>query len=114
MTTIKEHPDIATAYLAFLEAAQAKVNADYRAFNRNANADHIERYSPKLSGEGGARYIRIVSTSPDSRSAFGFVDKTNGDVLKAAGWKTPARNFARGNVFDEHKGVGRIRWTGVA
>ena len=112
MTT--EHPDIAIAYLAFLRAAQAKVDADYRAFNRDADPDYVERNMPKLSGEGSARYIRIVSEQPGTRSAFGFVDKTNGDVLKAAGWKGPAKNFARGNVFDEHKGVGRVRWTGIA
>jgi len=31
-----------------------------------------------------------------------------GDILKAASWATPARNGARGNVFEEYT----VRWTG--
>lgn len=38
------------------------------------------------------------------RSAHTFVDTTNGDVLKPASWKTPAKH-ARGNILDEHNGL---------
>jgi hypothetical protein len=38
------------------------------------------------------------------RSAWAFVDKTTGDVLKAASWKKPAKH-ARGNIFDEWNGL---------
>jgi hypothetical protein len=50
---------------------------------------------------------------PGGRSAFGFIDKTNGNVLKPADWKGPAKNFCHGNIRDENKGCGRVRWTGV-
>lgn len=63
----------------------------------------------------GARYNKLVRT--DSRSEFAsvfcFVDKTNGDVLKAASFKAPAKGV-RGNIFDDANGVKRARWTGVA
>lgn len=113
MNDSSEHPDIAIGYINFLKVAQQKVEADYRAWNHDAKPEYVEQNMPKLSGEGGKRYIRIVSESHGSRSAFGFIDKTTGDVLYAAGWKGPAKNFARGNVFDENYGCGRIRWTGV-
>jgi len=57
-----------------------------------------------LSTEVGTRYVRIVQNTPGSRSAWAFVDKTNGDVLKAASWKAPAKH-ARGNLFDESNGL---------
>jgi hypothetical protein len=34
-----------------------------------------------------------------------------GDILMAASWNAPARNFARGNVLD--KTFDRVRWTGA-
>jgi hypothetical protein len=47
----------------------------------------------------GGRYWRIVKSDGTSRSVWGFVDTTNGDILKAASWRVPAKH-ARGNVFD--------------
>jgi len=56
---------------------------------------------PSLSTMYGRRYVRIVrEDSSGSRSAHAFVDRTNGDVMKAASWKGPAKNFARGNIYD--------------
>jgi hypothetical protein len=50
---------------------------------------------------GGKKYARLVSHREGNReaggSAYGFVDLTNGDILKAAGWKAPAKH-ARGNI----------------
>jgi hypothetical protein len=114
MTDHTEHPDIGVGVLAFLKAAQEKVAADFAAWNHDATPEHVATYTPKLSLDGGKRYVRIVSQNgPGSRAAFGFIDKTTGDVLYAAGWKGPAKNFARGNVFDAQHGTARIRWTGV-
>jgi hypothetical protein len=50
--------------------------------------------------EYGSKYIRIVRISYGSRSAYGFINKTNGDFLKSASWKAPAKH-PRGNLFNK-------------
>lgn len=57
----------------------------------------------------GQKYIKIISNDLErggyNTSVWGFINKANpkfneGDILKAAGWRTPALNKARGNLFD--------------
>ena len=63
-----------------------------------------ERFKSNLSVKMGAKYIKLVS----GNSAIGFIVNTDndnkfkyGDLLKASSWNAPARNFARGNIFDK-------------
>jgi len=77
-----------------------------------------ENYCNGLTVTEGSRYYKIVSDKHGQRSVNGFIVKAGdkkfreGDMLKAAGWAAPARNFARGNVLDG-SGVDRVRWTGI-
>ena len=92
-------------------------------FNRERsrlNDEMIENYCNGLRVEENRRYWKITSTngSGTQRSVSGFIVKAGdkkfleGDMLKAAGWAAPARNFARGNVLDE-TGLNNARWTGI-
>lgn len=69
---------------------------------------HMERYprleKPVITYTEGKRYVKLARDG----SVHCFVDMTNGDVLKAAGWNKPAKH-ARGNIFDDHNG---LRWMG--
>lgn len=56
----------------------------------------------------GKKFVKIVSGG----SAYCFVDKTNGDVLKAASWSKPAPH-ARGNIFNKDNGAGAINIYGA-
>ena len=49
----------------------------------------------------GKKFAKLVAESKDKsrKSSFGFVDLETGDILKAAGWATPAKGV-RGNIFD--------------
>ena len=75
-------------------------------------------YCEGLEVTEGSRYWKIISDKRGSRSVCGFIAKAGdkkfreGDMLKAAGWNAPARNFARGNVLDG-TGVEETRWTGI-
>lgn len=58
-------------------------------------------YFVPVSVENGKRYVRVVVSRGGgvSRSVYCFVDKTDGSILKAAGWKAPAKG-KRGSIFD--------------
>ena len=77
-----------------------------------------ENYCNGLEVTEGSRYWKITSGRRNQRSVSGFIVKAGdkkfreGDMLKAAGWAAPARNFARGNVLDG-RGVNEVRWTGI-
>ena len=63
----------------------------------------------------GQKYIRIISCEHgDHRSVWGFINKKEwtkpsgitfreGDILKSAGWKTPALNAPRGNILEGYE-----------
>lgn len=76
------------------------------------NKTMIEEFNEKLTFKNGSKYIKIISGG----GVWGFVVNTEndkkfkkGDILKAAGWAAPARNAARGNVFDDQY---KVQWTG--
>lgn len=84
-----------------------KVNDDFTAINEKM----IDEFEQGVSISVGKKYIKILT----GHSVWGFVVNTDtdkkfrsGDILKAAGWAAPARNAARGNVFDGYS----IAWTG--
>ena len=110
-----------------IEKVLEAMKADYKDWSdRCANGDEsrainttmYEEYCDGLEVTEGSRYWKIIGKSGSSRSVKGFIAKAGdkkfreGDMLKAAGWAAPARNFARGNVLDG-TGVKMVRWTGI-
>lgn len=53
-----------------------------------------------LTYKNNKKYIRVMCNN----SAWAFINKENGDILKPASFKAPAKH-ARGNIFDEHNGM---------
>jgi hypothetical protein len=89
---------------AFVSKVQAAISKDYA-----ANFPILTR--PEVVYTMGARYARIIKKDVDSNgriaesgSVHSFVDLTNGDVLKAASYKAPAKH-ARGNLFSPQGGA---------
>lgn len=90
----------AEALGAWLERANAMVREHFAANYPNSKPPTIE-----LDGEG-TRYQRVVRNDGVSRSAWAFIDRETGDVLKPDGFKRPAKG-ARGSVYDlERPGIG--------
>ena len=104
-----------------IEKVLEAMREDYKRWNRNGRNMEMERdFCEGLEVTEGSRYWKITHTngSGTQRSVSGFIVKAGdkkfreGDMLKAAGWAAPARNFARGNVLDG-SGVDNVRWTGI-
>ena len=96
------------AFLSFIEGCQ-RIHSEHMACQfPNSTPEEI-------SYKTGRRYIRVIRTGAydAGRSAHCFVDLTNGDVLLAGSWTAPARH-ARGNIFDEHNGLGSMGEYGPA
>ena len=84
---------------------------DYK--NRFNREDMIERFEGGFEVKAGRKYIKVINDG----AAWAFVVNTDdddmfdkGDILMAAGWATPARNQARGNVLEGD--FSWIKWNG--
>ena len=76
--------------------------------------EQIDGFMESLEFRGGSKYIKVIREN----SVWGFIVNTEsdskfkyGDILKAAGWAAPARNKARGNIFED---LSWVQWTGPA
>jgi hypothetical protein len=98
---IKVNSDTAE-FVSWLKAIEA---LDVKEMTRMGSVSQIH----KFKADFGARYVRI---SRDN-SAHAFIDRTNGDVLMPATWRSPAKH-ARGNIFDATNGMKNMKWTGPA
>lgn len=106
-----------------LDAYIAHILADYRNFfgepkddvQRQVREKMIENH--KIELEYGSKYLKVVTNTGTQRSVHSFIClKDNGkfktgDILKAASWAAPAKNFARGNLLEGK--FSNVTWTGA-
>lgn len=61
------------------------------------------------------KYIRIVKVGNGDPPPLPlcFIDKATGEVLLAIKWDQPSFSYYRGNIFDEHNGMGEIEPYGL-
>lgn len=102
-----------------LENLKIQMIADYENWQNlsggrtEIKARMLDEYIDGVRFEEGSKYIKVIREN----SVWGFIVKRNddakfhqGDILKAASWSGPARNFARGNVFNN---LNNVRWVGA-
>lgn len=84
--------DFDRALADFMADSQQKIDRN------EAKYQHVQK--TKLEKTDGPKYIRIVAvnTAHGGRSAWAFINKETGDILKPASWKTPAKH-ARANIY---------------
>ena len=76
-------------------------------------SDYMDKNFPEnirdeFSYKKGRRYMKVIRGG----SVHCFVDRKNGNVLKAASWNAPAKH-ARGNIFESDNGLGCMREFGT-
>jgi len=101
-----------------LEDLKAAFSKDYREFNKDRSASpHVKKmmddYEASITYKVGKKYIKIYR---ERHGVLGFIVNTEDDkkfpygtMLKPASFKTPMRNFSRGNIFDQLN----VKWTGI-
>ena len=95
-------------FLNALGELEQRIFEDYDDFMDNEKM--IYEFRQGLGYMPGRSYLKIVTDN----SVWGFINLKNkkfkeGDLLKPAGWSTPALNKPRGNIFDNNY---VINWTG--
>jgi hypothetical protein len=94
----KSFDDALTDFINAIQARDdARMQKDFAILCVNGRANKF------YADPNGRKYIRIVredvKPGAQGRSVHCFVDASNGDILKADGWKKPAKH-ARGNIFN--------------
>ncbi len=92
------NPSFDAAVQNFIEHAQ-RVYQEYRERMGFTNSIHDKDI---FADKPSPKFIRIVQAdcNGSSRSVYCFVDRENGNILFPKGWKGPAKNTPRGNVYD--------------
>lgn len=107
-------------YLAFIANDYAKWTSVTDSADENAvriRTEIVSEFCAGLTIEEGSKYIKVISGNRGQRSVHSFIVKKEdgkfkaGDILKAASWAAPAKNFSRGNVLTGN--FGSVRWTGA-
>jgi hypothetical protein len=102
---------ITPEFEAKLHALGAHIQLDYDKWLVLCNLDRAGK-GKNVEYQYGKKYIRVVTSDSHAagRSAHCFVEIATGNILKAASWASPAKNFSRGNIFTD---ISRVTWTGA-
>lgn len=95
------------ALLSFVEGAQKIVDEHHEGFWSTPELLAQQRETLEINPKS-RRYVGIFAKRGCEERAgriYAFVDTTNGDVLKPATWRAPAKH-ARGNIFAADNGLG--------
>lgn len=105
MSEIERKPVTEEDLNAFLAAGQKRI-AEFWEQQKFTHAMPILEVDPR-----GKKYIRIWSVDNVGRSAWAFVERDTGVIMKPDGYKRPAPQN-RGSIHSEQHGYEYVSWTG--
>jgi hypothetical protein len=68
-------------------------------------------YAPEFSVEEGRKYFKVIMSTSGSKSVHAFVDR-DGNVYKAANWKSPAKGIRYNLLTDPETCYRKAEWAG--
>ena len=108
-TRLEMNPiDVQERIDGYVEMVQQKMNAYWK----RCNFTHSPPDS--ITVDYGKKYARVVHQNNVQRSVHTFVNMINGDILKSGGWKAPAPNGVRGNIFENDFGASVVNEYGAS
>jgi hypothetical protein len=93
------------------------IKVSYAAFmNRECEVQKkmVHEFNCSVRTEKGSKFLKVIQ----GNSAHSFICIKEhgafkvGDILMAASWRAPAKNFKRGNIFEGN--LERVTWTGAS
>lgn len=109
--------NIASDLEAALQKYIAHIKADYAGWGERSTIreEMIREFDASVRYELHRKFIKVITGPQTGVHSFIMLADDGkfkrGDILKAASWKAPAKNFARGNVLAGQ--LDRVRWTGA-
>ena len=92
------------------------IKADYAGYSPMSaiREEMIREFNVAICYQIHRKFIKVITGPQTSVHSFIMLEDDGkfkrGDILKAASWRAPAKNFARGNVL---KPLSNVRWTGA-
>jgi len=83
--------------MEFIEALNNFTDTVQKMINEAYSKNFTNLPPPYIKVEYGRRYVKVIKEGVSQRQVYCFIDK-NGDILKAASWKAPAKGV-RGNIY---------------
>ena len=108
---------LAKDLLSALDRYVAHVKADYAGWGERTaiREEMIREFNASVRYEIHRKFIKVITGPQTGVHSFIMLADDGkfkrGDILKAASWRAPAKNFARGNVLEGT--LNRVRWTGA-
>jgi len=99
-------------FLNALGELEHRIIEDY---NKGNTHDTMKKeFAESIAYLPGNKYLKVIKKLGTQTMVWGFINLGNpnfkeGDLLKANGWRAPALNKPRGNIFDNNY---VINWTG--
>jgi len=87
------------AKVDFLKALQERE----KEFNEKDKIQFPHSQPATFSIMNGSKFDRVVRHSHGSKSAYAFINRITGGIIKVASWKQPdIKKYERGNIFNEN------------